>query len=175
MKTRYLTLAIIVLTFLAIGCVGRTGKVGKPISAYYETQLASLKLGVSTPDDLKNCFTITVTNGTTRSLQPHAAGVQPPIQTQTVTTKKVLVSLKEASIENGKKVEIYEVTKGGGMDVAAFVMWGYVAYNKDQELLFRFEDGKLISYESVVLPDPEPATATPVTSPKTPAARSNAP
>jgi hypothetical protein len=123
---------------LLIGCVGRTGKVGTPISATYGTQLEALKLGVSTPDDLKKLF----------------------------ATKNVPVALKEAKLENGKQVEIYEVAKGGSMDAAAFVMWGYVAYNKDQELLFRFEDGKLVSYEAVVLPDPIPASTAPVSSPK---------
>ena len=54
------------------------------------------------------------------------------------------------------------------MDVAAFVMWGYVAYNKDQELLFRFEDRKLVSYDAVVLPDPTPqATGHPSLRPNT--------
>ena len=133
---------------LLAGCVGRTGKVGTPISVYYQQQLESLNLGESTPDDLKKYFTVT-------------KEVKEPNQTQKTTKTKVLVSLKEAKIENGKKVEIWEVTKGGGMDVAAFVVWGYVAYNKDQVLLFRFEDGKLASYESVVIPDPAPAPATP--------------
>ena len=140
--------AVIVTMVLLAGCVGRTGKIGTPISAYYQRQLESLKLGESTPDDLKNCFTIT-------------NEIKQPNQTRTTTKTKVLVSLKEAKIENGKKVEIWEVIKGGGMDAAAFIVWGYVAYNKDQVLLFRFEDGKLASYESVVIPDPAPAPVTP--------------
>ena len=76
------------------GCVGRTGKIGQPISAYYQTQLTALKLGESTPDDLKKLF----------------------------ADKKVPVSLKEAKIEGDKKVEIWEVAKGGNMDVAAFLV-----------------------------------------------------
>jgi hypothetical protein len=147
MKTLKLAILCIVLGLLA-GCVGRTGKVGRPISDYYQQQLESLKLGETTPDDLKKAFTITKEE-------------KGPNQTHTTTTTKVLVSLKEAKIENGKKVEIWEVAKGGNMDVAAFLVWGYVAYNKDQQLLFRFEDGKLVSYESVVIPDPPPQPMAP--------------
>ena len=112
------------------GCVGRTGKVGTPIAAVYRDQLATLKLGESTPNDLKNCF----------------------------GEKKV--SLKEAKIENETKVEIWEVAKGGNMNAAAFIMWGYVAHDKDQSLLFRFENGKLASYQSIVLPDSSDNTKT---------------
>lgn len=140
--------AVIVTVILLAGCVGRTGKVGKPISDYYQQQLESLKLGESTPDDLKRLFTIT-------------KEVKGPNQARSTTTTKILVSLKEAKMENGKKLEIWEVAKGGNMDVAAFLVWGYVAYNKDQQLLFKFEDGKLVSYESVVIPDPVPAPVTP--------------
>jgi hypothetical protein len=106
------------------GCVGRTGKVGKPIAETYSDELMTLQLGKSTPEDLQNVF------------------------------EDKVVSLKEAKIENGKKIEIWEVHKKGNMDAAAFIMWGYVAYDKDQSLLFRFENGKLVSYESVVHPDP---------------------
>ena len=151
---------------LLIGCVGRTGKVGKPIAAYYGPQLAELKLGETTPDDLQNIFTITTTDEVVKPNQQHPGQAQQSNQIQHIKKTKVLVTLKEAKLENGNKVEVYEVAKGGGMDVAAFVMWGYVAYNKDQELLFRFENGKLVSYDAVVLPDPTPAPVTPVTSPK---------
>ena len=120
------TIAAFLTVILLGGCVGRTGKIGKPISTYYQEQLTSLKLGESTPNDLQKLF----------------------------GDKKVPVSLKEAKIEGDKKVEIWQVAKGGNMDVAAFLAWGYVAYNKDQQLLFRFENGKLASYESVVIPDP---------------------
>ena len=120
------TIAAFLAVILLGGCVGRTGKIGKPISTYYQEQLTSLKLGESTPNDLQKLF----------------------------GDKKVPVSLKEAKIEGDKKVEIWQVAKGGNMDVAAFLAWGYVAYNKDQQLLFRFENGKLASYESVVIPDP---------------------
>jgi hypothetical protein len=151
---------------LLVGCVGRTGKVGMPIAAYYGPQLAEIKLGETTPDDLQKIFTITTTNEVVKPTQPHPGQAQQSNQIQPFKKTKVLVSLKEAKLENGKQVEIYEVAKGGSMDVAAFVMWGYVAYNKDQELLFRFEDGKLVSYEAVVMPDPTPASVTPVSSPK---------
>ena len=142
-------IAIIAATLLLAGCVGRTGKVGRPISDYYQQQLETLKVGESTPDDLKKAFTIT-------------KDIKGANQTHTTTTTKVLVSIKEAKIEDGKKVEIWEVAKGGNMDVAAFLVWGYVAYNKNQQLLFRFEDGKLGSYESVVIPDPVPTPVSPV-------------
>lgn len=131
--SRFKAAAVIAIMVLLAGCVGRTGKVGTPISTSYQTQLASLKLGESTPDDLKKLF----------------------------AEKRIPISLKEAKIEGDKKVEIWQVAKGGSMDVAAFLMWGYVAYNKDQQLLFRFENGKLASYESVVIPDPPPAPVTP--------------
>ena len=122
------------IAVLLTGCVGRTGKVGRPIAAYYQTQLQTLKLGVSTPDDLKKLF----------------------------AEDKIPVSLKEARMEGDKKIEIWEVTKGGNVDAAALILWGYVAYNKDQELLFHFENDKLVSYESVVIPDPVPVPVTPV-------------
>ncbi len=158
-----------ILVFLITGCVGRTGKVGTPISAVYAGQLQSLQLGVTTPDDLKNIFTITVTNEVTQSIHANPGTTPQPAQPKSVNPvirKKVLVSLVEAKLENGKKLETYELTKGGGMDVAAFVVWGYVAYNKDQEILFHFENSKLVSYESVVLPDPVEPPVTPIS--KTP-------
>jgi hypothetical protein len=105
--------------------MGRTGKIGTPISERYKVQLATLKLGESTPEDLEKAF----------------AKIKTP-------------SLKEARIESGKKVELWEVARGGNMDAADFIMWGAVAYDKDQSILFRFEDGKLVSYESIVHPDP---------------------
>lgn len=162
--------AVALFTFLfaalVVGCVGRTGKVGKPIAAYYGPQLAELKLGETTPEDLQKIFTITATNEAVTPTRHRPGPAQQSNQIQSVKKTKVLVTLKEAKLGDGKKVEVYELTKGGGMDVAAFVMWGYVAYNKDQELLFRFENGKLVSYDAVVLPDPIPAPVTPVASPK---------
>jgi hypothetical protein len=138
-KTQHkLTVVVIVTMVFLGGCVGRTGKVGTPISTRYQNQLASLKLGESTPDDLKKLF----------------------------AEKKIPVSLKEAKIEGDKKVEIWQVARGGNMDAAGLILWGYVAYDKDQELLFRFENDKLVSYESVVIPDPTPAPVTPVSSPR---------
>jgi hypothetical protein len=148
MKILKLAILCIVVGLLA-GCVGRTGKVGRPISDYYQKQLESLKLGESTPDDLKNTFAVTNKSSGTNH------------KTKIPEEKKILVSLKEEKLENGKKVEIWELAKGGNMDVAAFLLWGYVAYNKDQQLLFRFEDGKLVSYESVVIPDPSPQSMSP--------------
>ena len=129
---------VFLTTVLLVGCVGRTGKVGTPIATRYQTQLTSLKLGESTPDDLKRLF----------------------------AEKKVPVSLKEVKMDGDKKVEIWQVARGGNMDAAGFLLWGYVSYDKDQELLFRFENDKLVSYECVVLPDPVPASVTPVKSPK---------
>ncbi len=130
-KIKILVLVGIVLAILT-GCVGRTGKVGTPIATRFQTQLATLKLGESTPDDLKKAFA--------------------PI--------KIPVSLKEAKMDGDKKVEIWQVARGGNMDAAGLLLWGYVSYDKDQELLFHFENDKLVSYESVVLPDPTPAAMT---------------
>jgi hypothetical protein len=118
---RVLTAALIAL--VVAGCVGRTGKIGTPIAARYSSQLATLKVGESTPSDLKRCF------GENK------------------------VSLKETKIESGKTVELWELARGGNMDAGALILWLYVAYDKDQSILFRFEDGKLISYESVVHSD----------------------
>lgn len=121
----HLSAALIIAVSLFAGCMGRTGKIGTPISERYKVQLATLKLGESTPEDLEKAF----------------AKIKTP-------------SLKEARIESGKKVELWEVARGGNMDAADFIMWGAVAYDKDQSILFRFEDGKLVSYESIVHPDP---------------------
>jgi hypothetical protein len=134
--SHFKALAVVVLVVVMPGCVGRTGKVGTPIAARYATQLASLKIGESTPDDLKTSF----------------------------GEKKL--SLKEAKIENGKKIEIWELARGGNMDAAAFLLWGYVAYDKDQSILFRFEDGRLISYDSVVYPDAPKETPVRANNPK---------
>jgi hypothetical protein len=146
MKSAFMV--VMAAAILLTGCVGRTGKIGKPIAAYYQPQLESLKLGVTTPEDLKALFTMSETDKGTR-------------QTSPTTTVKSLASLKEARIENGKKVEIWQVAKGGNVDVAELLIWGVVSYNKDQLLQFRFEDGKLASYESVVIPDPVTAPVTP--------------
>jgi hypothetical protein len=124
------TSALIAALILLTGCVGRTGKMGTPIAERYKSQLALLKLGVSTPDDLKTAF-----------------------------GREKAPSLKEARIENGKRIEIWEVARGGDMDAAGLLLWGYVAYDKDQSILFHFEDGKLVSYESTVHPDPLPTTS----------------
>jgi hypothetical protein len=56
------------------------------------------------------------------------------------------VSLKE----KGAGYEIWEVAKPGDLDVGTFVLWGQVAHDKDQSLLFRFERGVLVSYTSKV-------------------------
>lgn len=121
------TLTSLALLCLCAGCmVGRTGKVGKPISVYYEKQLESVVVGKTTPDDLKRLF----------------------------ATNAAPVHLKDSSMEGSHKIETWELSKGGDIDVAELIIWGGVAYNKDQELLFHFTDDKLTSWESVVLPDP---------------------
>lgn len=125
--------AIISLAALLCGCVGRTGKVGIPIGVRFATQLDCLKVGVSTPDDLKKCF----------APRP--------------------VALVETKIEGGKLVEIWEVARGGNMDVAAFVTWGNVYYDKDQAIYFRFENKILVAIQTVVLPDGPTRAETPTT------------
>lgn len=52
--------------------------------------------------------------------------------------------------EKGAGYEIWEVAKPGNLDVGSFLMWGEIAHDKDQSLLFRFEGGKLASYRSAV-------------------------
>ncbi len=103
------------------GCVGRTGKIGKPITARYEQQLSRLEVGTSTPQDLQAIF------------------------------KKA--ALKETRIEAGTRVEVWEVFRGGDLDAGAFLLWFHIAHDKDQSILFRFENGTLASFHSVVHPD----------------------
>jgi hypothetical protein len=114
----------VVLAVALAGCVTRTGRVGKPIAERYGERLAQLKVGESTVFDLR----------------------------QVMVNEKV--SQAEVRIENGKRVEIWELARGGNMDAGAFLVWGVMAYDKDQSMRFRFEDGKLVSFESVVHPDP---------------------
>jgi hypothetical protein len=122
---RRVLIAVAMAGFLACGsgCMGRTGKVGAPIAEAYKDELTSLRVGQSTPDDLKKTFS------------------------------EKRVSLKESKTENGRVIEIWEVFKGGNVDAAQFVLWGQIAHDKDQSLLFRFENGRLASYESYIHPD----------------------
>jgi hypothetical protein len=105
------------------GCVGRTGKVGEPIAERYQEQIGQLKVGQSTPTDLQRVF------------HDHK------------------VSLRESKFAMGHRVEVWEVFRGGDVDVAQFLLWGQIAHDKDQSLLFRFEDGRLVSQESLIHPD----------------------
>ena len=104
------------------GCMGRTGKIGMPITERHQERLDKLELGKSTPDDLEAIF-----------------GKE--------------ASLKETRVEAGNRVEIWEVFRGGNVDVAQFLLWGQIAHDKDQSLLFRFENGRLVSYKGVVHED----------------------
>jgi hypothetical protein len=52
--------------------------------------------------------------------------------------------------EKGKGYEVWEVAKPGDLDVGSFLLWGQIAHDKDQSLLFRFENGVLVSYNSAV-------------------------
>ncbi len=106
------------------GCIGRTGKIGKPITERYERQLSRLAVGTSTPQDLQAIF-------------------------------KKDATLKESRIEGGKRIEVWEVFRGGNMDLGQFLMWFQIAHDKDQSILFRFENGTLVSYHGVVHPDKE--------------------
>lgn len=65
------------------------------------------------------------------------------------------VALKDSSFAGGKRVEVWEVFRGGNMDVGDFLLWGQIAHDKDQSILFRFENGRLMSYHSVVHADEE--------------------
>ena len=111
------------LIVFSAGCVGRTGKIGKPIAATYESQIGKLNVGESGPEDLKSAF-----SGSS-------------------------VSLRETKIQNGVAVETWEVFRGGNMDAGAFLLWGQIAHDKDQSLLFHFANGRLTSYETIVHED----------------------
>lgn len=117
-------LLCVVIVLSPIGCVGRTGKIGQPIADRYHSQIDTLKVGQSTPEDLKAAF------------------------------KGASVSMKEVKHEAGREVQIWEVFRGGNMDAGAFILWGQIAHDKDQSILFRFENGRLASYESVIHEDP---------------------
>lgn len=122
MRAWFLTVVLIALLACG-GCMGRTGKVGEPIAQLYQDEVGKLKVGQSTPADLKKTF------GDSK------------------------VSLKEAKIDLGRNVEVWEVFRGGNVDVGQFLIWGQIAHDKDQSLLFRFENGRLASYESFIHPD----------------------
>lgn len=68
------------------------------------------------------------------------------------TTKdlKNIFGSKASRKEKGSGYEIWEVQRPGDLDVGSFLLWGQVAHDKDQSLLFRFEHDKLVSYKSVV-------------------------
>ena len=103
------------------GCVARTGKIGTPITESYAAELATLRVGETTVDDLKVVFA------------------------------KAKPTLKEAKTVDGKKVEVWQVLKPGSMDGGAFLLTSTIAHDKDQLLLFRFTGGKLDSFESQVV------------------------
>lgn len=127
---------LVMVCALLVGCAGRTGKIGTPIAQRFSSQLSQLSIGKTTVEELKQTF----------APKP--------------------LALKESKIIDGKKVEIWQLARGGSMDAAAFIMWGYVAYDKDQEILFTFENGVLVSFESIVIPDPPAVVSPPARSPK---------
>jgi hypothetical protein len=53
--------------------------------------------------------------------------------------------------EKGTDYEVWEVVKQGDLDDRNFLMWGVMDRSKDQSLLFRFENGVLVSYTSGVI------------------------
>ena len=108
---------------LVAGCVGRTGKVGEPIAEKYQDKVAQMKLGQSTPEDLQRVF------------------------------KGDKISQKDSKLEQGRRVEVWEVFRGGDLDTAQFLLWGQISHDKDQSMLFKFENGLLVSRESVIHPD----------------------
>lgn len=71
-------------------------------------------------------------------------GKTTPTDLQTLFKNKV--SLKE----KGRGYEVWEVAKPGDLDVGTFLLWGQINHDKDQSLLFRFENGVLVSYNSAV-------------------------
>jgi len=61
-----------------------------------------------------------------------------------------LFSNKASLKEKGSGYEVWEVAKPGDLDVGTFLLWGQIDHDKDQSLLFRFENGVLVSYNSAV-------------------------
>ncbi|MCH7849355.1 MAG: hypothetical protein IIB53_13445 [Planctomycetes bacterium] len=118
-KAVILAFLFCVLSFAPLGCIGRTGKAGKPIAERYAAKLEQLEVGKATPEDLKRLF------GRNASLQSAQAGT-----------------------------ETWEVFRGGNMDVGQFLMWGQIAHDKDQRMIFTFRNGRLSSWRSEVIPDP---------------------
>jgi len=72
-------------------------------------------------------------------------GQTTPAELQKVFNNKA--SLKE----KGSGYEVWEVVKPGDLDDRNFLMWGVMDRTKDQYLLFRFENGVLVSYTSGVI------------------------
>jgi hypothetical protein len=71
-------------------------------------------------------------------------GKTTPADLQSIFKNKA--SLKE----KGSGYEVWEVAKPGDLDVGTFLLWGQVDHDKDQSLLFNFENGVLTSYNSAV-------------------------
>ena len=69
-KAMTLALLISVCMFTSQGCIGRTGKSGKPIAERYAAKLEQLQVGKTTPEDLKRLF------GRHASLQSTQAGTE---------------------------------------------------------------------------------------------------
>lgn len=68
--------------------------------------------------------------------------------------KKIFTT--NASLQSAKdEIEIWEVFRGGNVDVAQFLLWGQIAHDKDQRILFTFKNGLLTEWHSEILPDPE--------------------
>jgi len=65
------------------------------------------------------------------------------------------LSLKEDSVEGGTRVQIFQVFRGGDMDLGQFLLWGQIAHDQDQAIEFRFENNVLVSYQGVVYSDPQ--------------------
>ncbi|MBL4699659.1 hypothetical protein JYU15_00880 [bacterium AH-315-I18] len=122
MATNLKTLILIFLfcsfAFGSTGCIGRTGKAGKPITERYSEKLEQIEVGKTTPDDLKILF------GSKASLQSAQA-----------------------------ETETWVVFREGNVDVAQFLLWGQIAHDKDQRMIFTFNNGLLSSWQSEVLPD----------------------
>jgi hypothetical protein len=63
---------------------------------------------------------------------------------------------KRASLKSkDATTETWEVFRGGNADVAQFLLWGQIAHDKDQSLLFHFSNGVLMSWDSYIHPEDE--------------------
>ena len=61
---------------------------------------------------------------------------------------------RNASLQSTQAgTETWEVFRGGNVDVGQFLLWGQIAHDMDQRMVFKFRNGRLSSWSSEVIPD----------------------